>query len=139
MKLADLDRAPSGNFPISNVIRWLRTSLNSPAVTWNAQQRHAALEAINEAEALLAKEFPTLDVPGYNAPAPKKAERTMHWVQECQYIAQVTEKKGDVPAMNRDLPTFIRYCEMQRDTASREGFDDSAQYIQHCLDDLRAP
>lgn len=59
------------------------------------------------------------------------------WSEECSYIARVTDRRGNVPEMNRDLPTFLRYCAMQRDSATREGFDDSAQYIQHCIDDLQ--
>ncbi len=58
------------------------------------------------------------------------------WSRECIYIGDVTDKRGVVQEMNYDLDTFIRYCRMQRDTATREGFHDSAQYIQHCLDDL---
>lgn len=58
------------------------------------------------------------------------------WAQECSYIAKVTDKGGRAREMNNDKATFIRYCTMQRDTAARQGFDDSAQYIQHCIDDL---
>ena len=58
------------------------------------------------------------------------------WVDECRYIARVTDKQGSVREMNNDKATFIRYCEMMRDQAEREGFFDSALYIQECLDDL---
>jgi hypothetical protein len=60
------------------------------------------------------------------------------WVKECTYIASVTDKRGNVREMNHDAATFIRYCEMQRNAAEREGFDDSALYIQECIDDLKA-
>ena len=58
------------------------------------------------------------------------------WKVECQYISDVTDKKGNVPEMNYDKATFIRYCEMQRDAAECDGFYDSATYIQHCIDDM---
>lgn len=59
------------------------------------------------------------------------------WVAECTYISNVTDKRGNVPEMNRDKATFIRYCEMQQASATRAGFHDTAEYIGHCLDDLR--
>lgn len=59
------------------------------------------------------------------------------WAQECAYIARVTDKRGNVKEMNYDLPTFVRYCEMQRNAATREGRHDSATYIQECLDELK--
>jgi len=60
------------------------------------------------------------------------------WREECNYIAAVTDKKGRVPAMNNSTAVFRRYCEMQRNTAEREGFFDTATYIQECIDDLPA-
>lgn len=61
------------------------------------------------------------------------------WVEECKYVAEQTEPfvRGWGPSEFEDCAQFTRYCEMQRDTATREGFHDSAQYIQHCLDDLK--
>lgn len=58
------------------------------------------------------------------------------WREECNYIDRVADKKGAVPEMNNDKATFVRYCEMQRDSATRDGQDDAATYIQHVLDDL---
>lgn len=58
------------------------------------------------------------------------------WREECEYISSVTDKLGNVKEMNYNLNTFLRYCKMQRDRAEHEGFYDSAQYIQHCIDDL---
>ncbi len=65
-----------------------------------------------------------------------KADKAMGWVTECDYIARVTDLRGNVPEMRGDLETFRRYCAMQRDAATREGFHDSATYIQECMDDL---
>jgi hypothetical protein len=59
------------------------------------------------------------------------------WVEECKYISDVTDKRGNVREMNNDKSTFIRYCEMQRAAAEREGFFDTALYIQECIDDLK--
>lgn len=59
------------------------------------------------------------------------------WSQECAYISRVTDARGNVKEMNFDKATFIRYCEMQRDAAARAGRHDSAEYIQHCIDDLK--
>ena len=64
------------------------------------------------------------------------AQQAIDWVNECKYISAVTDKRGHVAEMNYDTATFVRYCEMQRDTATREGRPDTAQYIQHCIDDL---
>lgn len=74
-----------------------------------------------------------------NEPGAKKTpERTIFWQRECTYISEASEQRGEVPEMQPGgKETFIRYCEMQRDAAQREGYDDSAQYIQHCLDDLK--
>lgn len=61
----------------------------------------------------------------------------LDWSNECLYISRVTDQRGKVREMNYDKQTFISYCEMQRDEATRQGRHDSAQYIQHCLDDLK--
>lgn len=58
------------------------------------------------------------------------------WKTECVYIAHVTDVRGNVSEFNHDRECFTRYCEMQRDTATREGFLDTATYIQHCIDDM---
>lgn len=62
------------------------------------------------------------------------------WQAECAYIARVTDgiaRGGSVPDdFNGDRAVFIRYCKMQRNAATRDGRDDSAQYIQHCIDDV---
>lgn len=60
------------------------------------------------------------------------------WSQECSYIARVTEERGHVSEMNYSKKTFLTYCRMMRDWATRQGFYDSAQYIQHCIDDLES-
>jgi len=60
----------------------------------------------------------------------------MQWVDECKYIDSVVCKIVPLTSFNNDWECFKRYCTMQRDTATREGFHDSAQYIQHVLDDL---
>lgn len=59
------------------------------------------------------------------------------WQQECNYIGGVADKKGRVPEMNNDTPTFIRYCEMQRDAAEKDGQFDAAVSIQHVIDDMQ--
>lgn len=60
------------------------------------------------------------------------------WRQECNYIDGVAAKGGKVAAMNNSTATFRRYCEMQRNSAEREGFYDAATYIQEVIDDLPA-
>lgn len=68
------------------------------------------------------------------------------WSRECEYISHVTdkclrtdrgEKHPEMRNFNFDRACFIRYCEMQRTSATRDGHHDSAQYIQHCIDDLQ--
>jgi len=58
------------------------------------------------------------------------------WVAECRFISDATDKRGRMPAFNNDPACFVRYCEMQRDCATRAGHDDAATYIQHCIDDM---
>lgn len=58
------------------------------------------------------------------------------WVGECAYIQRRTERRKFGLEFNNDIACFIRYCIMQRDTATREGYHDSAAYIQHCIDDM---
>lgn len=60
------------------------------------------------------------------------------WAEECAYIERVTEKRGNVREMGYSLETFLDYCRMQQRSAERTGHDDSATYIQHCIDDLEA-
>lgn len=60
------------------------------------------------------------------------------WRQECNYIDGVAAKGGKVAEMNNSTATFRRYCEMQRNSAEREGFYDAATYIQEVIDDLPA-
>lgn len=56
MRFNELDTAPSGNKPLTNVVRWLRTCL-AACTSWNDDQRAAASQAVDEAEALLATEL----------------------------------------------------------------------------------
>jgi hypothetical protein len=67
------------------------------------------------------------------------------WSRECDYINYTTlDALSKWPAtIKKALANFsgdryclVRYCEMQRDCATRDGHHDSAQYIQHCIDDL---
>jgi hypothetical protein len=60
------------------------------------------------------------------------------WREECNYIDRVAGKKGKVSEMGFHLETFITYCEMQRDVATKHGFHDTAQYIQHVIDDMKS-
>ncbi len=60
------------------------------------------------------------------------------WREECSYITEQTEPfvRGYGPSEFADRAQFLRYCTMQRNSATREGFHDSAAYIQHCIDDM---
>ena len=60
------------------------------------------------------------------------------WKEECIYIAEQTEPfvRGWGPSEFADKAQFLRYCEMQRSSATREGYHDTASYIQHCIDDV---
>jgi hypothetical protein len=63
----------------------------------------------------------------------------LEWTKECAFISNATDeaKRGKIGLeFNGDLACLRRYCEMQRNTAIREAFYDSAEYIQHCIDDL---
>lgn len=67
------------------------------------------------------------------------------WSRECDYIHYTTTdclghgaSHRSMKSFNYDKACFVRYCEMQRDCATRDGHHDSATYIQECLDDLIA-
>jgi hypothetical protein len=64
---------------------------------------------------------------------------SLEWSNECRFIADATDRilTGNVDAaFNGDIEFFRQYCAIQMHRATVEGFDDSAQYIQHCIDDL---
>lgn len=61
----------------------------------------------------------------------------MHWVNECNYISDVTSNNGKCVKMNNDKDTFIRYCTMQQQQAEKNGFFDAVEYIQQCIDELQ--
>jgi hypothetical protein len=76
----------------------------------------------------------------------RKPETQIFWVNECAFISQVTDnvlhgsasdKYRTLESFSGNVDTLIRYCEMQRDFATKDGFFDSAQYIDHCIDDLK--
>lgn len=64
------------------------------------------------------------------------------WREECVYIDETVTSflAGTDPLhnFNGDPACLVRYCVMQRNSAARDGADDAAQYIQHCLDDMDA-
>lgn len=63
------------------------------------------------------------------------------WREECNYINEQADpyrRRGWGPSEFENKAQFLRYCTMQRNSATREGFHDTAQYIQHCIDDLEA-
>jgi hypothetical protein len=64
----------------------------------------------------------------------------LDWTEECKYIAEQTEPfvRGWGPSEYEDKAQFLRYCTMQRNSATREKFHDAAQYIQHCMDDMQS-
>ena len=69
----------------------------------------------------------------------EQADQSNRWREECSYIAKQLElviRGYTAIDFNNDPQVFKRYCEMQRDYAKRAGFDEAAQYIQWCLDDL---
>jgi hypothetical protein len=87
---------------------------------------------------------------GRHGADPETKERTMRkpqspefWKSECVYISGITDRvqRGDktraLDNFSGSTQTLIRYCEMQRGFAAADGCDDSAQYIDHCIDDLK--
>jgi hypothetical protein len=60
------------------------------------------------------------------------------WRHECNYIDGAALVKGKMRNFNYKTSVFISYCEMQRDTATKDGRHDSATYIQEVIDDLKA-
>jgi hypothetical protein len=68
------------------------------------------------------------------------------WRDECNYISGIAdrctmpasafERRVALRNFNGDRACFVRYCEMQRDDAERNGFYDAATYIQECINDL---
>lgn len=73
---------------------------------------------------------------------------TLEWAVECGYISMITDAflgraETGIEEIRRnfndDRDCFIRYAQMQKNSALRENHPESATYIQHCLDDLGAP
>lgn len=63
----------------------------------------------------------------------------LEWSKECTYISDQTQQvKAGFPGkeFNYDTNCFRRYCLIQKALSKRQGFLDSAEYIQHCLDDI---
>lgn len=60
------------------------------------------------------------------------------WQKECRFIGVCTEFNGRMEQFNNDPACFVRYCEMQRNQATKQGRHDSATYIQECIDDIKA-
>lgn len=60
MKLATLDRHPSGSAPLALCLLWLDTLTRSPAVTWAPGQLAAAQQAVAEARELYGTDVATL-------------------------------------------------------------------------------
>lgn len=77
----------------------------------------------------------------------RKPQSAIFWQKECVFIQDVTDgvlsglpdyrQRVLKESFNGDVQCLIRYCEMQRKFAEADGFDDSATYIQHCIDDLK--
>jgi len=59
------------------------------------------------------------------------------WVEECKFIADVTDVQGKTAQFNHDTECFRRYFDMQAKEADKQGFNDSAEYIRQCMDDLK--
>lgn len=63
----------------------------------------------------------------------KTPERTMHWCRLCVLI----DKEFNVSMIDPAARQMLReFCIDQKARADAEGYDDTAQYIQHVLDDL---
>lgn len=80
-----------------------------------------------------------------NTPIPPHPWSAFEWQRECDYISKVTtdctltarmERHPSMRSFNFDKACLVRYCEMQRDAASRDGQFDAATFIQSCIDDL---
>jgi hypothetical protein len=56
MKIRDLDQHPTGNKPLTNVVRWLRTCL-AKCENWSAGQHEAASQDLAQAEEVLDMEL----------------------------------------------------------------------------------
>ena len=50
------------------------------------------------------------------------------WVGELQYVKRTAQEK-DFALFNRDSACFLRYVELQADTANRQGFTEIAEEI----------
>jgi len=60
MKMSNLDVSPTGNKPLTNCVRWLRTTLSPTGPfwdVWDRNQKIAAAHAVGEAELLLERDI----------------------------------------------------------------------------------
>lgn len=63
----------------------------------------------------------------------KTPKRTLYWSHICSWVAKQVEREMNDEKFCRDV---VSYCMDMRDKADREGYDDSAQYLQHIVNDL---
>jgi hypothetical protein len=70
-------------------------------------------------------------------PFVKTPQRTIRWARVCTFVER--EAQRIIPRMDpeglerRELRGF---CIEERNKATAEGYDDTAQYLQHIIDDL---
>lgn len=69
MKLCQLDSDPyTGDAPITLALSWLQAVINSPNVSWNPQQKEAAIAALLRAQARMHAEVFVVLVDGVVTP-----------------------------------------------------------------------
>lgn len=66
----------------------------------------------------------------------KDSDRTIFWQRQCQYseinAASIERRRG----YGTDLAGYIESLKKLANIAEAEGFDDSATYLRHIVDDL---
>jgi hypothetical protein len=55
-------------------------------------------------------------------------QRTLRWARVCNYADSIARRPEKTLA--------IEFCREERDKATAEGYDDTAAYLQHIIDDL---
>lgn len=62
----------------------------------------------------------------------KTPQRTMRWVHLCTFI----ERQAGYVTNNAEKVELLSYCQDQLAVATAEGYDDTATYIQHVINDM---
>lgn len=70
-------------------------------------------------------------------PSEKTPDRTRRWVRVCAHVDKQAEY-AKLQSGEGYAEILIEYCREEQAKATAEGFDDTATYLQHVIDDMQS-